>query len=88
MRAYGADVRAVAGGRAAAAEAALEAAGSQYYASHVWNPFFLHGTKTFALEIWEQLGWKAPDTVVLPAGNGTLLLGAALGFDELLAADR
>lgn len=88
MRAYGADVRTVAGGRAAAAGAALKAAESQYYASHVWNPFFLHGTKTFALEIWEQLGWKAPDTVVLPAGNGTLLLGAALGFDELLAGGQ
>jgi len=88
MRAYGADVRTVAGGRAAAEAAALEAAETQYYASHVWNPFFLHGTKTFALEIWEQMGWKAPDTVVLPAGNGTLLLGAALGFDELLAAGQ
>ncbi len=88
MRAYGADVRTVAGGRAAAGAAALEAAQSQYYASHVWNPFFLHGTKTFALEIWEQLGWKAPDTLVLPAGNGTLLLGAALGFDELLAGGQ
>lgn len=88
MRAYGADVRTVAGGRAAAAAAALEAAESHYYASHVWNPFFLHGTKSFALEIWEQMGWKAPDTVVLPAGNGTLLLGAALGFDELLAAGQ
>ena len=34
----------------------------------------------------EQLGWRAPDTVVLPAGNGTLLLGAAIGFRELHAA--
>jgi threonine synthase len=86
MRAYGADVHSVPGDRAAAAEAAMLAAENSYYASHVWNPFFLHGTKTFAFEVWEQLGWKAPDTVVLPAGNGSLLLGAALGFDELVAA--
>ena len=31
----------------------------------------------------EQLGWQAPDTVILPVGNGTLLLGAAIGFHDL-----
>ena len=92
IRAYGARVHPVAGGRSAAAAAALQAVeateppGPAYYASHVWNPFFLHGTKTFAFELWEQLNWKAPDTVVLPVGNGSLLLGAALGFEELVAA--
>jgi threonine synthase len=44
------------------------------------------GTKTFAYEVAEQLGWKAPDTLVLPAGNGTLLLGAFVGFEELRRA--
>jgi threonine synthase len=88
MRAYGATVHAVGGGRTGAAAAAMEAATTVYYASHVWNPFFLHGTKTFAFEVWEQLGWKAPDTLVLPVGNGSLLLGAALGFDELAAANQ
>ena len=47
---------------------------------------FFQGTKTFAYEVWEQLGWRAPDVVVLPVGNGTLLLGAYLGFGELLRA--
>jgi threonine synthase len=61
----------------------MAAAGDHYYASHVYNPFFFHGTKTFAYEVVEQLGWRAPDTVVLPAGNGTLLLGAHIGFTEL-----
>jgi threonine synthase len=61
----------------------LLAAENDYYASHSWNPFFFHGTKTFAYEVCEQLGWQAPDEVVLPVGNGTLLLGAALGFREL-----
>ena len=59
------------------------AAESQYYASHSWNPFFFQGTKTFAYEVCEQLDWQAPDTVILPAGNGTLLLGAQIGFAEL-----
>jgi threonine synthase len=81
----GAQVRLVGGTREDAADAALAAAESTYYASHVWNPYFLQGTKTFAYETCEQLGWRAPDTVVLPVGNGTLLLGAFKGFEELLA---
>lgn len=83
---YGADLVKVPGGREAVASAALKAAEDTYYASHSWNPFFFHGTKTVAFEIAEQLGWRAPDTVVLPVGNGTLLLGAYIGFTELKKA--
>jgi len=86
MRSHGARVRLVAGSREDAADAALEAAESTYYASHVWSPYFLQGTKTFAYEICEQMKWSAPDAVVLPVGNGTLLLSAFQGFKELLAA--
>jgi len=84
IRAYGAEIRLIRGDRGATAQAARQAAASIYYASHCWNPFFLHGTKTFAYEVWEQLQRQAPDDVVLPAGNGTLLLGAFIGFSELL----
>ncbi len=86
IRSHGAEVKVVAGGREDAADAAMEAAESTYYASHAWNPFFLQGTKTFAYEICEELAWRAPGAVVLPVGNGTLLLGASIGFKELLAA--
>jgi len=82
---YGADLVRVEGSRENTAEACMEAAGDTFYASHVFNPYFFHGTKTFAYEVVEQLGWKGPDTVVLPAGNGTLLIGAHLGFSELLS---
>jgi threonine synthase len=60
--------------------------GDAFYASHAWHPAFLEGTKTFAFEVWQQLGHRAPDDLGLPAGNGTLLLGAARGFAELEAA--
>ncbi len=80
---YGANLIKVNGSREATAEAALEASKHHYYASHVYNPLFLEGTKTFAYEIAEQLNWKAPDVVVVPAGNGTLLLGAYIGFKHL-----
>ncbi len=83
---YGAQLNKVPGSREATAQAAMAAAEATFYASHVWNPFFFQGTKTFAYEICEQNGWKAPDTVILPAGNGTLILGAYIGFAELQSA--
>jgi threonine synthase len=81
---YGANLISVAGNREQTAEMAMLAAQKSYYASHCYNPLFLEGTKTFAYEICEQLNWKVPDVVVLPAGNGTLLLGAYIGFKHLL----
>jgi threonine synthase len=86
IRAYGAALTLVEGPRENAAHAAQDAARDVYYASHAANPFFLQGTKTFAFEVCEQLGWQAPDAVFLPVGNGTLLLGAYLGFSDLLHA--
>lgn len=80
---YGAVLRKIPGTREDTARAVLDAAQDTYYASHSWNPFFFQGTKTFAYEVFEQLGWRTPDVVILPVGNGTLLLGAYLGFMEL-----
>lgn len=82
---YGATVHEVPGDREATAAAAIAMveATSAFYASHVYNPYFAQGTKTFAYEIWEQLG-RVPDAVVVPVGNGTLLLGAYYGFRDLL----
>ncbi|MEO0185310.1 MAG: threonine synthase [candidate division WOR-3 bacterium] len=80
---YGAKLFVVQGNRDETAFIALKLAQKIYYASHYYNPFFFQGTKTFAYEIVEQLGWQAPDTMILPVGNGTLLLGAYIGFSEL-----
>ena len=86
ITAYGANLHKIPGTREDTAAAVMTAAEHTYYASHSWNPFFFHGTKTFSFEVCEQLGWRAPDTVILPVGNGTLLLGAYIGFQELKAA--
>jgi threonine synthase len=90
MRAQGATVYEVAGDRAAVAAAATErvATTKAFYASHVYQPLFAHGVKTLAFELYEQLGRRAPATVVVPAGNGTLVLGLKLGFDQLAQAGR
>jgi threonine synthase len=82
---YGAHLHLIPGSREDTAQAALEAveAGEGFYASHVYNPFFYQGTKTYAYELYEQLRGEAPDTLIIPVGNGTLLLGAYYGFREL-----
>ncbi|MDQ0794199.1 threonine synthase [Streptomyces sp. B1I3] len=87
IRAHGARLEIVPGGREATALAARAAAGAPgtFYASHVFNPYFLHGTKTYVYELWEDLGGTLPDAIAVPVGNGTLLLGAALATAELLA---
>ena len=88
MRAHGAAVALVPGSRADTSTAALQAAGRPgvMYASHVYHPYFLHGVKTYGYEIWEQRGRSLPETVVVPVGNGTMVLGCYLAFTELVAA--
>jgi threonine synthase len=90
MGAYGAVIHRVPGSREDAAAAAATAADRPgvFYASHVYNPFFLQGTKTYVFELWEQLGGRLPATLVFPVGNGTLLLGAYLGCRDLAALGR
>lgn len=87
-RAYGAEVQLVPGDRDATAAEALRQSAATYYASHNWHPFFLQGTKTLAYELWEDLGFTAPDAVVTVAGAGSTVLGCDLGFGELLAAGQ
>ncbi|MFI0819081.1 pyridoxal-phosphate dependent enzyme [Streptomyces sp. NPDC021098] len=87
-RAYGAEVRLVPGDRDATAAEALRQSAATYYASHNWHPFFLQGTKTLAYELWEDLGFTAPDAVVTVAGAGSTVLGCDLGFGELLTAGQ
>jgi threonine synthase len=82
IAAAGADLRPVPGSREAVAEAAL-ADRESFYASHNWQPFFIEGTKTLAFELWEQLGFRAPDNILVPTGYGSNILGLERGFDEL-----
>ncbi len=45
--------------------------------------YYAEGSKTLAFEIAEQLGWRAPDHVVVPVGSGSQLNKVAKGFTEL-----
>lgn len=90
MSAHGATVELIPGSRQATADAAVAAHGRDggrlFYASHNWHPFFLEGTKTLAYELWEDLGFRAPDNVIIPTGAGSNILGCDLGFSELQRA--
>ncbi|HVZ09185.1 pyridoxal-phosphate dependent enzyme [Rhodopila sp.] len=88
MRAHGAAVDLIPGTRQDTADAAVARSASVFYASHNWHPFFLHGTKTLAYELWEDLGFRAPDNVITPCGAGSNVLGCEIGFSELLRAGQ
>jgi threonine synthase len=86
IEAYGAQVIAVSGPRSQAAEAVLRAVeAGAVYASHTYLPFNLPGYSTLAYELYEDLQ-GAPGAVVIPAGQGGLLLGTGRGFQALQQA--
>lgn len=63
----------------------VTAADPSIYLANSMNPLRVEGQKTIALEILEQLDWKAPDYVVVPGGNlGNI---AAIGAGFLLARE-
>jgi threonine synthase len=83
IEAYGAELVSIEGSRAdVAAAVRREADAGAVYASHAWLPFNLPGYATAAYEIVEGLG-RMPGSVVVPAGQGGLLLGLYRGFDAI-----
>ena len=84
IAAGGADVLTISGTRQDVADAAMRMSHEIFYASHNWQPFFVEGTKTLAYELWEQLGFKTPDNVIVPLGYGSNVLGCERGFAELM----
>lgn len=48
-----------------------------------YHPLTIEGKKTVALEIWRDLGRRAPGAVVVPAGDGVILAGVHKGFVDL-----
>jgi threonine synthase len=45
--------------------------------------YYAEGSKTLAFEVAEQLGWQAPDHVIVPVASGSQLTKVAKGFKEL-----
>lgn len=85
---YGATAHLIEGSREDVTAAAVDFARQSglVYASHNLSPYFLEGTKTFAYEIARRFGGDMPHHIVIPVGNGSLLIGARKGFAELQRA--
>jgi threonine synthase len=47
------------------------------------RPYYAEGSKTLGYEVAEQLGWRAPDHVVVPVASGSLLTKIWKGLNEL-----
>ena len=83
IRSYGAELVEVNGSRAEVSKVAMKEGEKSYYASHLWNPFFIEGLKTISYEYVEQTKGYSPDVVFIPVGSGGLFLGIYKGFKEL-----
>jgi threonine synthase len=81
---YGATVFAVDGSYDDAFDLAAEAIEHYgwYNRSCAVNPYLIEGKKTVAFEICEQLGFRAPDKVFIPVGDGCITSGVYKGFAE------
>ncbi len=47
------------------------------------RPYYVEGSKTLTFEVCEQLGWKAPEHIIIPVASGALLHAAWRGLKEL-----
>lgn len=47
------------------------------------NPFRYEGKKTYAYELAQHFGWRAPDRILFPANGGMALAKTWKGFQEL-----
>ncbi len=63
---------------------------SEIAGEHKWafvnvniRPYYAEGSKTLAYEVVEQLGWMAPDQIVIPMASGSLLTKVWKGLNEL-----
>ena len=86
---FGSDLRTIPGPRQAATDAARAFLDESnlVYLSHNYSAYFAEGMKAVSYELMADLG-DGIDHVVLPVGNGSLLIGLRKGFDELRSAGR
>lgn len=47
------------------------------------RPYYAEGSKTYGYEIVEQMGWRAPQHIVIPAAGGSLITKISKSLKEL-----
>ncbi len=87
IQVLGAELVKISGPRSAVTDAAVAAAREAFDVGHSRDDAFLEGTKTIAYELYEEFGDRLQD-VITPVGQGTVLIGLAMGFADLVANGR
>lgn len=85
LRVYGADVRIVDGTYDDAFDLCVADSKQENYFNRCtgYNPYTREGKKSVSFEIWEQLGYKIPGSVLVPVGDGNIISGVWKGFRDL-----
>jgi len=55
-----------------------------YNRNTAFNPLTIEGKKTVSFELYEQLSYRVPDRIFIPAGDGVIMSGVYRGFEDLL----
>lgn len=55
-----------------------------YNRNTAFNPFTIEGKKTVSFELFGQLGYRIPDRIFVPVGDGVIISGVYKGFEDLL----
>jgi threonine synthase len=84
IQVLGAELVKISGPRSAVTDAAVAAAREAVDVGHSRDDAFLEGTKTIAYELYEEFGDRLHD-IITPVGQGTVLIGLAMGFADLVA---
>ena len=86
LLAYGARVLLVDGSYNDAIEVCLRTADrfGWYNRTTGYNPYMSEGKKTVAYEVSQQLGWRAPDAIVVSVGDGCIAGSLWKGFHDLV----
>ena len=86
---YGATLVPVRGTYDDAFDLSMKASGQfgWYNRNTAYNPLTIEGKKTVSFELFEQMGYKVPDTIFIPAGDGVIMSGVYKGFEDLLRLD-
>jgi threonine synthase len=84
---YGAEVTLVEGTISDCARTIAERKGAEgwFDVSSLKNPFRVEGEKTMGYELVEQSGWRYPDAVLYPTGDGVALIAIWKAFEEMEA---
>ena len=54
-----------------------------YNRNTAYNPLTIEGKKTVSFELFEQMGFRVPDNIFIPAGDGVIMSGVYKGFEDL-----